>query len=179
MPWVRYPELIRESVEQLAERERQVRGRRTQARVQLLRLLKAGQVNSLRAGAPLVGYSVREVHRWWAWYRAGGLERLVAEARSGGRPSRLTPAAWAGLEAEMAAGRIATLADARQYLRQQWGIVYRSLQGVWWQLRRRRAKPKTGRRRHRRADPVAQEAYKRRLRTTAARTAVRASLGVR
>jgi hypothetical protein len=35
-----------------------------------------------------------------------------------------------------------------------------SLNGVWWQRRKHRIKLKTGRRRHRKADPAAQEAFK-------------------
>jgi transposase len=129
--------------------------------------LKEEQAVSLLAAAPLVGYSVRQVNRWWAVYRQGGLARLLEEPPRRGKRTRLTPEAWAGLEAEMVAGRIGTLQDARRYLHEQWGIVYRSLNGVWWQLHRRRAKPKTGRRRHRRANTAEQQAYKRQLRGAA------------
>lgn len=60
----------------------------------------------------------------------------------------------------MRAGRVATLEDARHYLAQTWGITYGSVSGVWWQLRRRKAKPKTGRRRHRQVDQDQQAAFK-------------------
>ncbi len=60
----------------------------------------------------------------------------------------------------MRAGRVARLEDARRYLAEQWGIAYGSVSGVWWQLRQRKAKPKTGRRRHRQTDEVAQAAFK-------------------
>lgn len=72
----------------------------------------------------------------------------------------MTAEAWADLEAAMKQGPIATLEQARQYLGQRWGIHYQSVNGVWWHLHRRRAKPKTGRRRHRRADQAQQEAFK-------------------
>ena len=39
-------------------------------------------------------------------------------------------------------------------------MEYASLNGVWWQLRKHRIKLKTGRRRHRRADAAAQEAFR-------------------
>jgi transposase len=177
MPRVCYPLVIAEDLAELARRERALRGRPTQARVRLLRLLKERRAASLLAAAPLVGYSVRQVNRWWQAYRQGGLAGLLAEPPRPGKRSRLTPEAWAGLEAEMVAGRIGTLAEARHYLHEHWGIVYRSLNGVWWQLQRRRARPKTGRRRHRRANPAEQQAYKRRLRRAAPGAAVPAGVG--
>ena len=61
----------------------------------------------------------------------------------------------------MRAGRIGTLEEARRYLAERHGVAYASLNGVWWQLRKHKIKLKTGRRRHRKADPAAQEAFQR------------------
>lgn len=157
---IAYPSAIVESEEELVAAERRLRGRPVAARLRMLRLLKTGAAPSLPTCAPLVGYSPRQLARWWATYRTGGLPALTRERPQPGRVSRLTPAALAGLEDEMRAGAIATLEDARSYLRERWGIAYGSLNGVWWQLRRHRIKLKTGRRRHRRADPAAQARFK-------------------
>jgi transposase len=157
---INYAAAITEDEPALAALERQLRGRRTAVRVRLLRLLKSGQVPSMQAAAPLLGYSLRQLQTWWRWYRQGGLARLIAERPRPGKVSRLTEEAYRALEAEMTAGRIATLKDAQTYLRQRWGIAYHSLNGVWRQLHRRRARPKTGRRRHVKADPAAQAAYR-------------------
>ena len=153
-----YPSVIAEADDDLAAAERRLRGQPAAARVRMLRLLKAGAATSLGACAPLVGYSPRQLARWWAAYRAGGLAGLTAERPRPGRASRLTPGALAGLEGEMRAGRIATLEGARRYLAEGWGIEYGSLNGVWWPLRQHKIKPKTGRRRHRKADGRAREA---------------------
>ncbi len=59
----------------------------------------------------------------------------------------------------MKAGRISRLEEARQYLRAHWKINYASVNGIWRLFRQRRVKFKTGRRRHRQADAVAQEAF--------------------
>jgi tRNA(fMet)-specific endonuclease VapC len=155
-----YPSVIGESEQELAAAERRLRGRPAAARVRMLRLLKTGAAPTLGACAPLLGDSPRQVARWWAAYRAGGLAALTRARPRPGKAARLTPAARAGLEGEMRAGRIATLADARRYLAERWGIAYASLNGVWWQLRKHKTKPKTGRRRHRQADAAAQEAFK-------------------
>lgn len=178
MPRTNYPKLIGESDEELAEQERRLRGQAPHGRVRMLRLLKAGTARSLPQCAPLVGYSVRQLSRWWTGYREGGLGRLLEEKPRVGMPSRLHPEAYAELEAEMRAGRVATLEDARRYLAEQWGIAYGSINGVWWQLRKRGARPKTGRRRHAQADPATQEAFRYGFRGAVASGSGRAGLGV-
>jgi transposase len=154
-----YGSAVRESADALAALERQQRPRAGADRVKLLRLLKGGAVASLRQGAALLGYSERQAQRWWRRYAAGGLAALLTFTARLGPAERVTAEAWAGLDAEMRAGRVAHLKDAQAYLRERHGIAY-SLSGVWELLRRRRAKPKTGRKRHPAADPAAQAAFK-------------------
>jgi transposase len=155
-----YPQVITEDEPTLRRVERRVRGRPTAVRVQALRLLKSGAVRNLAACASLVGHSPRQVARWWATYRRAGLEGLLREPTYPGKTPRLTPAALADLEAVMTAGQIATLKDAQTYLAAHHGIVYRSLNGVWAQLRKHKIKLKTGRRRHALTDAAAQEALR-------------------
>ena len=124
----------------LRREERRLRGRPTAVRVRALRLLKGGAARTLGACADLVGHSPRQVARWWATYRRGGLPGLLREPTHPGRAARLTPEARRDLEAAMAAGRIATLKEARAYLAEPHGIVYASLNGVWAQLRKHQIK---------------------------------------
>jgi transposase len=177
MPRIHYPSAIHESVEELTALERELRGRPTQARVTLLRLLKTGQARTLVLAAPLVGYGERTVNRWWKTYQTAGLARLVEQRRRPGKRSHLTETAWADLEAAMTRGEIATLKAAQRFLAEQHDIHYQSLGGVWWLLHQRRARPKTGRRRHRQADATAQTEYKRRVRDDAADGTVSGRLG--
>ena len=173
-----YPVLIEEDVATLHGHERRLRGRPTAVRVQALRLLKSGAARSLAACATLVGHSPRQVARWWATYRQAGLDGLLRAARYPGKTSRLTAEALAGLEAAMTAGQIATLKQAQAYLREQHGVVYGSLQGVWWQLRKHHITLKTGRRRHEYADAAAQEAFRAGFRGDAPGGGCAAGLGV-
>lgn len=177
MPHIHYPEVITESTEELAALERELRGQRSQPRVGMLRLLKTGQARSLVAVAPLVGYSERTVNRWWTTYQTGGLPALLTHKPHLGPVSRLTDAAWVDLEAAMTRGEIATLKDAQRHLKEHHDITYHSLHGVWSQLRKRKARPKPGRRRHRQADAAAQTEYKRELRSDLASGAVSRCLG--
>lgn len=162
--WIQYPHVIQESVDDLATLEKTHRGnRRLFPRLQVLRLLKSGQARSLSKVAPLVGYSPQHVERWWKSYKEGGLPSLLEEKPWGGRESQLTPEAEASLQEAMKAGRIATLEAARSYLRETCRIEYASIPGVWWILRQRGIRKKTGRRRHRKADAAQQEAFKKTL----------------
>jgi transposase len=133
---VDYPRLISESEAELQLIERRLRGKATVTRVQMLRLLKSGQASSLRACAPLLGYSLRQLTRWWEQYQSEGLEALTLVHEQSGRKSQLTVEASAALRTEIAAGRIRQLEHAQRYLSEYWGIHYASLNGVWWMLRR-------------------------------------------
>ena len=155
-----YRQAIVESEAELARLERALRGQAKQARVRMLWLLKSGRATSLPKCSPLVGYSLRQLTRWWGRYRESGLEGLLTDKPRLGKVSQLTDEAYKGLKAQMRAGHIATLKDARRYLIEEWDIQYQSLGGLWWTLSKRKAKPKTGRRRHQAADQESQEAFK-------------------
>jgi transposase len=177
--WINYQQAITETVEDLTAQEKQVRGRPTESRVRMLRLLKSGQVPSLAQCAPLLGYSLTQLTRWWERYHRHGLAAVLAERDYPGMPSHLTPGALAGLEAAMRAGRIATLKDAQRYLREEEGITYRSLNGVWYQLHQHHIKLKTGRRQHRKADKEDQAAFTAGFRDDAPGAPDRAGVGLR
>jgi transposase len=129
--YLHYPDLIWESPDELARLERQHRGSPVADRLQMLRLLKSGAYRSRRALAEVLGYSERQLHRWFETYRSSGLDGLLAHQRPGGSQERISAEAFAALEAEMTAGRIATLKDAQRYLHEQHGICFRD----WWSQR--------------------------------------------
>src|ERR1700712_4436150 len=93
---IAYPQAIRETVTVLHEREHRVRGPPAAPRLQMLRLLKSEEATTLPQVATLVGYSPRQIQRWWRSYRAGGLTALERIYRPAGRPAQLTEEAWAG-----------------------------------------------------------------------------------
>ena len=140
----KYPDVIHESEAELAALEQQLAGQRTAVRIRMLRLLKSGSVPSLAAAAAQLGKSVGQVTQWWTWYKRQGLPGLLTLQPRLGKRSRVSPEVWAGLQEELQAGRIVRLEDARAYLKQQWGIEYRSPSGVWWLFKRHGVKLKTG-----------------------------------
>jgi transposase len=175
--WIAYDEQIPQRPAALSAVERRLRGRPIGDRIKLLRLLKTRTIRSLRAAAPVLGYSERQLQRWWATYTGGGLEALLRRPPRPGRQEQVSPEAWSALEREMRAGRIAHLKDAQRYLREHWGSDYRSLNGVSQLFRRHKTKLKTGRRRHRRANPAAQAVFKKSLRPSSRPAAGAARVG--
>ena len=157
---IKYPKAIEESEEELMRREQGLRGQKPADRVRMLRLLKSGTAKSLKDCAPMVGYSGSQLTRWWERYRAEGLAGLLKRQKPAGKPSRLTAQAWAGLLAQMRAGHIVTMQDARNYLEREWGISYKNGKSLWWLFKKHRVKWKTGRRRHKKAKAEQQTAFK-------------------
>jgi transposase len=157
---IKYPKVIGESEEELTKLEQRLRGRKTADRVRMLRLLKSGSVQSLKDCAPLVGYSVTQLTRWWECYRAEGLTRMLKHQQPVGKPSQLTAEAWEGLMGAMRKGDMATMQDARDYLEREWGIRYKNGKSLWWLFKKHRVKWKTGRRRHKKANAEQQAAFK-------------------
>lgn len=135
--WMDYAKLIRESEPELGDLEKRLSGRPTANRVKMLRLLKSRSVRSRRVLATVLGYSQRQLQRWWNLYQRGGIEALLEEKPRGGSTKRITPRAWAALEEEIKAGRIARLKDAQVYLSKHFGIEYKGVSGLSRLLKRR------------------------------------------
>lgn len=155
-----YRVTIQEPLDELEQLERQYRGSKVGPRVQMLRLLKSGQAKTQPDCARLLGFSLSGIESWWQTYKRDGLSALLEMPHYAGKPSQITQQAWEALKAKMEAGEIATLEQARQYLNQQWGTHYQSVNGIHWQFKRFKVKLKTGRPRHRRAEPQAQADFK-------------------
>jgi len=157
---IAYPRAITENAEELRDYEQRVRGTAAAPRVQMLRLLQSGEATNVPQVATLVGYSPRQIQRWWQTYRTAGLVALIRVYHPAGKPAQLTEEAWAGLQSELEAGRIGSQEEARRYLTETWGVQYKSIHGISYQFKRRKVKWKTGRRRHAKTDAAAQAAFK-------------------
>jgi transposase len=157
---IAYPPLIQEDIGQLHAAEKAARDKARADRVRLLRFLKEGRVAGVSQAATVLGYRVRTLQRWWQCYREGGLAALLAPPQRRGMTERLTPEAWAGLQAEMQAGHIGGLHEAQVYLRDTWHLGY-GIDALSKLFRRRKTKLKTGRPHHRKAArPAEQAAFK-------------------
>jgi transposase len=157
--YLRYDDLIAETPDELARLERQHRRSPVADRFKMLRLLKAGAARSRRALAETLGYSERQLHRWFDTYRTGGVEALARYEPATGSSERITPEALAALETEMKVGDIASLKEAQHFLEERFAITY-TVGGLSDLFQRKRIKLKTGRRRHVKASAEEQEAWK-------------------
>jgi transposase len=160
MPKIDYPNVIEEDVEELEKLEKRHRYSHLFHRARMLRLLKSGECENLSEAAAALGYSWRQCQRWFAAYRRGGKrELLVSRVDERGPKELVTEEAWGELEEAMKRGEIATVAQAHRFLLEK-GIDYSHPESVGALLRRRKAKLKTGRPRHEKADPEEQEEFK-------------------
>jgi transposase len=159
--WINnYPEMIAESPEELLQREKSLRGSPLESRVKMLRLLKNGRYRSRRSLAEVLGYSSRQLGRWWKSYRHGGLDALLEFHRPPGKEEYITEEALQALEEQMKQGNIARLEECRIFLAENFGIHYEGVSGLSRLFDRHQSKLKTGRRRHRKASQIQQEAFK-------------------
>lgn len=158
--WIQYSSHIRESVSHLLQREKKERGSPLSDRVKMLRLLKSGTYRSQEQLAPVLGRSERTLRRWWHLYQQHGLTGLLTPSRVGGSQERITASAHQALETAMKQGQIATLEEARQLLRTQFSIEYRSVSSLSRWCHRHRIKLKTGRPQHAQTSLEDQRAFK-------------------
>ena len=112
------------------------------------------------AAAAVVGVGRRSVQRWLNWYREGGLAAVRARRRGGpGKPSFLTPAQERQVVAEAATGAFRTGPAVRDWIEEQFGVVY-TLAGIYTLLERLELRLRVPRPQHPQADPRAQAAWK-------------------
>jgi transposase len=161
MPKIHYSRVIEEDPQRLKELEKFHRYTHLFQSVRMLRLLKSEECANLGEAAEALGYSWRQCQRWFDSYQEGGLRELLkSRVSERGRRELVTQEAFEDLEEAMKRGEIATISEADRFLGERHGIFYAHPDGVGQLLRRRKAKLKTGRPRHEKADPDEKEAFK-------------------
>lgn len=129
-------------------------------RLHVLWLIRSGE--RVAAAARQAGVGERTVVRWLGWYRQGGLG-AVLERTPGhgalGAPGRLSEEQQWLLVQESARGTFRTYDDARAWVQERYGVTYR-YKGLYSLLHRLGVRPKVPRPMAERADPAAQEAWK-------------------
>lgn len=137
------------------------RDRRRRQRLQAVWLVRRGE--SIAEAARVAGVGRRSLERWLAWYREGGLDAVLTRLPghgAQGQPSLLTAAQQQALLAETATGIFRTYTEAREWVEQTFGVAY-SYQGMYTLLARFAVHPKVPRPHAAKADPAAQEGWKR------------------
>ena len=167
------------SLEELQRLVRQQREARLLLRVQIIWLAKQGQTAPQIAG--LLSVSRRLVQGWVHRYNAQGLDGL-ADRRRGGNQRRLSDAQeqqiqdYLDQQAQDPHAGVRRAEDLRQWIQQQFGKLY-SLPGLYNLLHRLGYSCLMPRPRHLKADPAAQEAFKKKpwSRSSRSPSSIRAS----
>ncbi len=149
-----------ESAEELYELFREQSDVEQRKRIQAMWLLRSGVTET--ETARIVGVGRRTLTRWLAWYRSGGLKevtkRVVGHAARG-RSARLSDEQLEALVARASTGAFNTYEDARVWVLTEFGVEYR-YKGMYSVLARVGVRPKVPRPIAVKADPDAQEAFK-------------------
>ena len=151
--WLEGAEVLRERF--AAERDV---GRRK--RLQALWLVRRGW--GVAASAEQAGVGERTLERWLGWYREGGLDGVLGRVPgrgARGAPARLDEGQLGRLAERAGGGGVRTYGGAAEWVRSEYGVGY-SYNGMWSLLARLEIRPKVPRPAAEKADPAAQEAYK-------------------
>ena len=92
---------IVESVERLQELLKQQKKVLNYNKVLTLYLLKSEQAKTVRGVANLLGKGEASIHRWLAQYRKGGMENLLKNRQTIGRPKKFSVETVAKIQQEL------------------------------------------------------------------------------
>ena len=157
-----FPALIEESVGELQKRERSEKEARIRWRVQLLRVLKNREADSIKAACQICGITPKHGYALWKKYREQGFERYL-QLDWQPRRSKLSEQQQAQLLARAATKNgFGSQTEALAYLQSEFAVGY-TQGGVSLLFQRLKIKAKAPRSRNTNAPAEAQAAYKKTL----------------
>ena len=149
-----------ESAEELYEIYKGERDTERRKRAHALWLLRSGRPPA--EAAELAGVGKRSLERWLSWYRRDGLGEVLRRVPGHGAPGsacRLGEEQLAELVERSGRGQFRTYLEAREWVEGEWGVSY-EYKGIYALLARLSVRPKVPRPAAEKADPEAQEAWK-------------------
>ena len=150
-----------ESADELYARYRAERDVEVRKRLGALWLLRRGE--SVSSAAEATGVSRRTLSRWLGWYRRGGLAEVLGRVPGHGAVGSqcwLSEHQQELLFERASLGELCTYEEARRWVEEEWGVKYR-YKGMYALLARVGVRPKVPRPAAEKADPQAQESWKR------------------
>lgn len=160
-----YTTLIEESLDHIIDLERSTSNLQARDRIRFIRYLKSGQAKTQEEAGMLIGIGLRQSQRLYKLYRTEGLSRLLQPSPPR-YTGKLSEEQREKLLDRLKDDDIATLAQAQDWMEQEFGVYY-TLGGVWALFKRLKVKLKTGRPSNVRKDPQQGEAFKKKFPTLA------------
>ena len=151
-----------ESAEELKALYKHASHPQRRTRLQVLWQLRTGK--RIADVVESVGVSYRAVQQWLAWYRAGGLEKVlhhITGHASRGATPYLNAKQQRALAARVELGDFKRGWEVVQWAERRWGVRYR-YKGMYALLKRHRLNLKVPRPQSEKADPAQQTAWKKR-----------------
>jgi len=154
------PEFMKEDFYRFYRKER-----KGYAKIRLLAMHHLQRGLTTKDIANIVGYPRQTIWEWVQWYEKGGLPRLQARPTNRGRKSLLTPAQEMFLKEEVIklqdarSGGKVTGEDINKHIETLWGVRFAE-GSIYTVLKRLELVWITGRSRHPKSDPKAQEIFK-------------------
>jgi len=156
----RLPIEWQESAEELKALYKRERHPQRRTRLQVLWQLRTGK--RIVDVVENVGVSYRAVQQWAAWYRVGGLDKVlhhVTGHASRGATPYLNAKQQRALAARVELGDFKTVWEVVEWVKDRWGICY-SYKGLYSLMKRHRLTLKVPRPQSEKADPGQQAAWK-------------------
>lgn len=154
---------VKESEKEIRERLKGEKDVIIRARLQMLLIFKQEPTISYERVGKMLGYSGRQITRWWKRYEAEGIEGLMRRGKRGRRKGfglKVPERAFEELKEEMREGRIRTIKDGIRWILENYGVQY-SYPHMYRIFRiRLKAKKKTGRPYNIRKDKEKEEEFK-------------------
>ncbi len=159
MRTINYPIAIKESVEELRARLKQLSHSKLRNRCEVLLWLKSGQVDTMKQAMALKGMSTNQGNLWWKQYKAGGLSGFLT---LGYQPQISPLKDKKALFDKLAGDGFATIKEARDWIKATYGIEYTE-NGLGNYFRQHKIKLKTARPYHPNKDEQVRKDYKKKI----------------
>ncbi len=157
-----FPTLITESLNELREGERTEKSARLRLRIILLRLLKSGEMSSIKDACRVIGITAKRGYELWSLYQQKGFDEYL-QLNYKARQTRLSIEQQAHLIKKASDGRgFGSQQEVRRYLKEEFNVSYTQA-GVCLLFQRLRIKAKQPRPSNVLADKEAQTEYKKTL----------------
>lgn len=138
---INYKELIKETAEELLEKQKGIKEALFKDRLRYLHSLKIGESKNQKEAASKINLGERAGQKIWTIYKKEGLKGLLTKKEKSGRPRKINEAQVADLKAELKKDKMQFQKEIVNYLEEKYSVKY-SISGICVLLQREKIKKK-------------------------------------